>query len=436
MIIVDDSRVYTIRLKALLLKATQRPIGDNEDKKIKLRLISASSPKQAYFMMSCQQFSLAIVDNMLGSAEASGIDLCRELCKADQRNKNDTVFPPCIVISGQGFDKRCTQNIKDLLFLDKGTLGVGSLRDLLRSKARRLSLTESSQKRLPSVVSVAGGLFWGMAARNTWAATGTRTSASRTMMRTRATAMTTMTTMATTIKQNSVPSQGSSQELAQSVDGENDDRNNDSGVSADFINFMALPPEHNTYSRRQTGWNAQDVGVVDKDVWHSRGALGGTHWGVGKTALGEVNMSFAFCSGNFGSTSTIKDELIPKMHSGTRTAAGTAHRDRGGGSIGSLAYGAYAQAPPTTSHNKDNNNNGNNGKKKNNNNKKKKKNRRGRRRRAVNIDVFSASIFVSKLEAPSKPKNIFEVQRGKKKRRAALKRFQDAAQRARAIGCL
>ena len=57
-IIVDDSRAYTVRLKALLLKATCSPLGASETRRIKLRLTSVSSPKIAYDMMCCQQFSL------------------------------------------------------------------------------------------------------------------------------------------------------------------------------------------------------------------------------------------------------------------------------------------------------------------------------------------------------------------------------------------
>ena len=54
----------------------------------------------------------------------------------------------------------------------------------------------------------------------------------------------------------------------------------------------------------------------------------------------------------------------------------------------------------------------------------------------ASADTLCASIFVPKLHIAPKTENIFEAQREKKRKHAALKRFQDAAQRARNIGCL
>ena len=110
----------------------------------------------------------------------------------------------------------------------------------------------------------------------------------------------------------------------------------DGELSSEFVKFLALPTDPKI-SRRDTGWTAGNGRLVDKDVWQSRGALGGTHWGVGMTALGEVKMSFAFrssslSSGAIGSRLAHKSEQIP-------TSEGCKSRRQTLGNLGRAASG-------------------------------------------------------------------------------------------------
>jgi hypothetical protein len=136
-IVVDDSKSYTIKIKKLLERAVKK-----FSVKKTLNIITMTDPVQALRVMTQQRFSLCLVDNVFSESSLSGIEILNRLDAAEQ--ETSVVYSPRVLVSGQPLAEIVRGKI-----LTKNDLGVGLLHDLLRAQGKCLTMFESSQARLP-----------------------------------------------------------------------------------------------------------------------------------------------------------------------------------------------------------------------------------------------------------------------------------------------
>lgn len=156
-IIVDDSKAYVARLKKVL----ERTITSFEGKT--LVVFTVSDPADALQLMTKQRFSLCLVDNIYTGSSLSGMEVCDRMNLVEQETQ--TTYAPRILISGEppGKNDATTtaittisttspshmNNTNPLLRIEKNEVGVGLFCDLLRKYGQCLTLMESNDFHMP-----------------------------------------------------------------------------------------------------------------------------------------------------------------------------------------------------------------------------------------------------------------------------------------------
>ena len=92
-LIVDDSKAYTLKLKSMLKKAISELKMNSS-----IKILSTTNVFSALHVLSNYRFSLVLVDNIFSNSTMTGIELCHRL---HARNTLKIKMSPLVVMSGQ-----------------------------------------------------------------------------------------------------------------------------------------------------------------------------------------------------------------------------------------------------------------------------------------------------------------------------------------------
>ena len=153
-LIVDDSRAYTTRLKKILTLVAPKLNAQ-------IHIDSMTDPNQALHTLQNRQFSFVLIDNIFNDGTLSGVELCHRLSSREQRYTDtgtNTKISPRILISGQSIDlekekeKNNTDDDGILItekFMAKSQLNIDVLYTLLKEQACFMSKFDATSKLPP-----------------------------------------------------------------------------------------------------------------------------------------------------------------------------------------------------------------------------------------------------------------------------------------------
>ena len=137
--IIDDSKSYTLRLVKLLERAVEKFPNNSKT----LNVVTMTNPVDALRIMTRERFSLCLVDDIYNDSNLSGTELIKRLETAEK--ESNAIYSPRVLVSGKPMTLTNHERFQ------KNDIGVGLLHDLLRAHGKALTMFESSQARLPQL---------------------------------------------------------------------------------------------------------------------------------------------------------------------------------------------------------------------------------------------------------------------------------------------
>ena len=135
--IVDDSRAFTLRLRRLLSIAVESNIG------AKLELVTLLDPNASIVRLRRQHFSLVLIDHFFCDYTMTGLVLCNIIQEVEAETG---MASPRIVISGQTNSvRRSDKETRPFAaFMRKRDITLSSVESLLKMHARAISHSEAA----------------------------------------------------------------------------------------------------------------------------------------------------------------------------------------------------------------------------------------------------------------------------------------------------